>query len=51
MTTADGNSTLSIDNIQLGDVGDYHCTASNTQGTANSNTASLNVACKSPQRN
>ena len=46
IVTNDGNSTLSIVNVQFSHVGVYHCTATNTEGTANSDTATLKIACK-----
>ena len=46
VVTNDGNSTLSIVNVQSSDVGVYYCTATNTQGSVDSETASLKIACK-----
>ena len=44
--TNDGVSVLTITDIQTTDIGIYRCTASNSQGSATSGSASLQLACK-----
>ena len=37
---------MTIANFQQSDVGDYRCAATNSEGTAYSNNATVELACK-----
>lgn len=46
ITTSGGRSTVSVADVSEEEEGEYYCEALNTLGTANSETAELQLACK-----
>lgn len=46
VTSSGGSSTLSVGGVAEEDEGEYHCQAQNSQGTVDSQTAQLQLACE-----